>query len=390
MAFGPLIPYGKELNITDAFVPFAAERHLTSQYSMEMIFISRVQHHPRRTVFRDRASVAVLPVFLFCAQWYPHPKSAIQRDLVALYNRLLDTSKFGEVVHVPHILLYGDVLWNAPSYFPQCCGAKPLPQNTYLITLEEHALGYPSMTPSRVISVPFPSSLHRKLDVSINGDEAQAPQVTAEQGGELTRRRKYLVCYYGRHRSPADELAAAVASRTILETDVKMVFLEHMVGWRTLNNVKTTAAVLEFFVDCDFVLSPYGDMGTRRSFFDAVAVGAVPVVFESNFQRYNAMFRGKAGMDIAQMSVTYKPVTAATASIVADPVHFVNFFRSIPTPDITRMRTYMQQHLRKLQYSLAHDDHDAVAMALQAVRTVFREDNPGSFRAATGGRRAAA
>ena len=335
--------------------------HLTSQYSLELLVHSKMMTHPRRTASLDQASVVVVPVYLFCAQWAKVPRVCSQTDgaemLDMAYEKVLNLNVPKDV---PVIWIFGDVLWGQKGYFLQRSQVQ-FSANWYILALEgDQNIGYSNkLSLDHVIQMPYPTILHAKLPMGLGNEHGR---ISADEDGAvgLYKARRHLICYYGRSRWPV-----TLDRKNIHEQDL-MIMQVDLVGWKTIRSAAAYQQIFSLYSDCDFVLCPYGDMGTRRSFYDAMISGAIPLVFEDNAPQYGNIFGGMhLDFDIHDMFVTLPKL--GDTDFWKEAVKFLR--ESILPKKMSEIRNSIKTHLRKMQYSLTHDPGDALETAISVVLT---------------------
>ena len=129
---------------------------------------------------------------------------------------------------------------------------------------------------------------------------------------------------------------------------------------------------LDYMKHSTFCLQPPGDSPTRKSFYDGLVSGCIPVLFEEEnpvkwpFMKY---------IPYENITVTLSP------SLVYDDVSIIGELRKIPTEKIQLVQETIVQYIKYFQYSyppsnLPHDD--AIEMILNEARTSFDLDKHSS------------
>ncbi|KAH7846029.1 hypothetical protein Vadar_008907 [Vaccinium darrowii] len=115
------------------------------------------------------------------------------------------------------------------------------------------------------IAVPYPTSFHPRSESDI----------TEWQSFVRSRRRNYLLTFVG-------------GARATIKNDFRGILQNQCVNEPTAclhvdcarkNCVDGTTSIMEAFLDSDFCLPPRGDAFTRRSVFDCMVAGSIPVFF---------------------------------------------------------------------------------------------------------------
>ncbi len=347
-------------------VPFKHSLRETSQYALELIIHGRLLEHPRRTVSIDRASIIVMPVYLFLHHWKRTSGVLNQDDAVDIFQEALKIAETYPKT-IPKVWLFGDVLWgdfNDPQrrYFLEIfhlAGVdKPnvLPDNHYFFSLENDLnRTYSAIHYSNVIQLPFPTIVHRKRKFSA---EELAFYDVSSRDHMRGKRRIHTICYVGRERWPTN-----IDTEGFIETSELVIRHLDLDGWKTVKDKEMFISFVSLYSKCDFVLCPYGDMGTRRSFYDAIMVGAIPLVFPTNAHIYRNMFSGD---DVLKISEAVYEIPKDLHKVFSWK-KLIKILQSITTTEIARKRRKIIDILPALQYSSIHDPTDALSRALERV-----------------------
>ncbi|XP_074646795.1 uncharacterized protein LOC141902800 [Tubulanus polymorphus] len=118
-----------------------------------------------------------------------------------------------------------------------------------------------------------------------------------------------------------------------------------------------------------FCLQPPGDSPTRKSFYDSLLSGCIPVVFESGVKYPFDDVLNYAGFTVF---VDGSSITRRREDVVAT-------LKNIPESRVRRLQTNAQRVARYLQYGLYDDSRgdDAVTMALRELTRIYKIQ-PGS------------
>ena len=111
------------------------------------------------------------------------------------------------------------------------------------------------------------------------------------------------------------------------------------------------AAVLELFLDSRFCLQPRGDSFTRRSLFDCMVAGAVPVLFwrRSAYRQYGWYLPVGDGRE-AEWSVFIDREKLRAGNLTVRGV-----LAAIPEPRVRLMRERVVEMIPRLVYAAADD-----------------------------------
>ncbi len=247
---------------------------VTSQYSLEIHWDRAVRQRCILTSSIARASFAFVPLYTFLIGW--KDRVFDNRVIAQKLNWLLAYMKGWHAnTTTPHVLVYSDVLWDTPDSFLK--GVR-FPVNTRLIALESC-----SVAPKTLVS-PY---------VTEWGD---GDPVLERQGIDpRTSVRPHLLCYIGKEERTGGFQDPRFATHLIAQS-----------GWRSVNDEALTLACRSLFLGSRFSWQPHGDRRTRRSFYQSVQLGCVPVVTRACLQAYLECHPGLA--DVALVVDDHLPL----------------------------------------------------------------------------------
>ena len=378
-AYGP--PIQRQV---DGFSKHAHVRRLTSQYALEPIAHLQVMNHPRRTVIKEQADLAVLPLYTFLSGHYSNHFD--HQSIAKKYMELLKWVRW-DLSPIPHVIFYGDVLWNTPPHFPQNALVK-IPKNTYFIALEEDTKAYSFMkknaiskdlvsglggrgkvlNDSHVIAVPYPTSFHHsnrygKINLVPNPND-----------------REFLICYAGGDRWPVSGLEKAREQGLFAISEFQYLKVDFQ-GWTTTHNESDITQILDLYSKCWFTLQPHAGMGTRRGFYDSLSTGSIPVLFKNNANRYNHLFKGLySSTNISLLAVTLEleqegdPIENEKQDI-AFAQEIIKQLKAISIEERRKKQHFIYENMASFQYSLYYDPEDALNLALNVVSMLDQEQN---------------
>ncbi len=328
------------------------EFHVTSQYALELLLHCRMLEHPLRTQSISSASLIVVPVYLFCSQWHKVPGTCSQTDAAKmLQDAAVIVKKLPR--HIPILWMFGDVLWSKESYFLQLANVQFF-ENWYILALEADIKnGYKNIPTGNVIQMPYPVVAHATTNYKYE-NYTTSPRL--DKMFVSTEDRKHLVCYFGRNRWPIN-----LNIRGNLTDEVKIVQI-NLSGWKTLRTEMDFRRIYSLYSNCEFSLTPYGDMATRKSFYDSLMLGSIPVVFPENANEYANVFSHTYPIDLTKMFLKVPKFPDYTFW-----EELLNHLRGIKKEKIQSMRKYIFKKFRSLQYSWVYDEHDALEIAFDAV-----------------------
>lgn len=248
--------------------------YLTSQFGAEVIYHARMLEHPCRTLDPDFATAFFVPFYagLDLARYLFVPSTPKQRDelshmllewltLQATWKRHGGRDHFLTIGRItwdfrrPEISMW-DKLWRQSGWGSDLF-LTPQMQNPLRLIIEK------SHYDEQEVAVPYPTSFHPRSDSDLARWQVIARSV----------KRKLLFSYAG-------------GPRPQFSNDFRGLLLEQCrqtPNCRSFDCSKERCEhplpVMELFVDSVFCLQPRGDSFTRRSIFDSLIAGCIPVFF---------------------------------------------------------------------------------------------------------------
>ncbi|KAL9255158.1 Xyloglucan galactosyltransferase XLT2-like protein [Drosera capensis] len=242
----------------------------TDQFSSELIFHRRILRHRCRTSNPGSATAFYIPFYAGLAVgrylWADHQGSVADRDRDC--DELLQWirghgDQFNRSRGWDHFITMGRITWDfrrskENEWGSHCIYSHGM-ENVTRLLIERNPWDYFD------VAVPYPTGFHPERDADVIRWQALV----------RSRQRKTLFCFAG-------------ASRGVIKNDFRGTLLSQCrdalgacrvvdcAGNRCANG---TSEVLETFLDSRFCLQPRGDSFTRRSIFDCMVAGAIPVFF---------------------------------------------------------------------------------------------------------------
>lgn len=248
---------------------FLSAWYATDQFAAEQIFHRRMLYHQCRTSDPTIATAFYVPFYVGFAVdrhlWNPSatPEQRDQ-DCSLLLRWLQDQPPFRRSNGHDHFLTVSRITWNFRRQPGEKWGSSfflmPEMQNVTRLIIER------SPWDKMDVAIPYPTSFHPQ----------SAMQLRDWQNFVLEQDRRILFGFAGATRpkirgdfrillNRSCEEAGPVACQSVDCTDIKCLH--------------GSAETLDLFLDSNFCLQPKGDSFTRRSVFDCIIAGAVPVFF---------------------------------------------------------------------------------------------------------------
>ncbi|KAL3833504.1 hypothetical protein ACJIZ3_008240 [Penstemon smallii] len=237
----------------------------THQYSLEVIFHSRILKHPCRVYNQNEAKLFYVPYYggLDILRW--HFKDNVSNDVkdslgLDLIRWLESQSPWYKNLGKDHVFVLGKISWDFRRYDKSSWGTRLLEldemYNPIKLLIERQ--------PWHVndIGIPHPTYFHPQTDADI----------VTWQLKIMKSNRKSLVSFAGAARPDSSE---SIRSLLIEQCSSGGKFLNCSTG-----QCHEPDTVIELFLESEFCLQPPGDSPTRKSVFDSLISGCIPVFFD--------------------------------------------------------------------------------------------------------------
>lgn len=239
----------------------------TDQFMSEVIFHNKVQNYACRTSEPESATAFYIPFYAGLAVgrylFGNHSSEERDRDCEMLLRWVQDQQHWKRSNGSDHFITLGRIAWDFRRYGPVGWGSgfinMPEMRNVLRLVIER------SPWDPLEIGVPYPTGFHPRS----NAD------VLEWQRHVRTHRRASLFCFVGATRGAfKDDFRGRLLSYCKNESD----------SCRAVDCAKSrchhgSSDILETFLASDFCLQPRGDSYTRRSMFDCMVAGSIPVLF---------------------------------------------------------------------------------------------------------------
>ena len=241
----------------------------THQYALEMISHARILKHRCRTEDRSKANLFYVPYYagLDIIRWHFDPSTTNEKkDVLSLQlvRWLQEQAEFRRHNGKDHMLVLGKISWDFRRQPGQNWGSRMLSlpelKDVRRLLIErdpwcDHDIG-----------VPHPTYFHPQSAAEI---DTWLAHVRSQQ-------RPHLVTFVGKERKndPKNPRTALVRQCMNVSSEADCKFVE-CTGDKCLHPAFVTKA----FLATDFCMQPVGDSPTRRSVFDSLIAGCIPVLF---------------------------------------------------------------------------------------------------------------
>ncbi|CAH2080166.1 unnamed protein product [Thlaspi arvense] len=237
----------------------------THMYSLEPILHSRFLKHPCRVYNETQAKLFYVPYYggFDVLRWHYRNVSDDVKDRFGneVLKWLESKESWRRHAGKDHVFVLGKVTWdfrrvNVPW------GSRFLElqemQNPTKLLIERQ--------PWQVndIAIPHPTYIHPQTDEDIVNWQIKI----------MTKPRRSLVSFAGGARPDNPDSIRSTLIEQCISSDEQCRFLSCTNG-----SCKNPENVIELFQDSEFCLQPPGDSATRRSVFDSLISGCIPVIF---------------------------------------------------------------------------------------------------------------
>ncbi|KAI5064526.1 hypothetical protein GOP47_0021196 [Adiantum capillus-veneris] len=237
----------------------------SDQFTAEIVFHKRMLQHPCLTDKQEQANSFYVPYYvgLDVGRYLFEGFSAEERDRVSnhVLEWLVQQPGYKRNGGWGHFLMVGRITWDFRRSKVEDWGSgffyHPSMQNVTRLLIEKNPWDYMEM------AVPYPTNFHPQSD------------------GDLVAWQNHI-----RGLQRTSLFAFAGAPRRMFPNDFRGILLDQCqeaqscraldCSNRTCENNQRT---LELFMDSKFCLQPRGDSFTRRSTFDCLLAGSIPVFF---------------------------------------------------------------------------------------------------------------
>ncbi|KAL1187736.1 putative xyloglucan galactosyltransferase GT20 [Cardamine amara subsp. amara] len=238
----------------------------THMYSLEPILHSRVLKHPCRVYNEIQAKLFYVPYYggYDVLRWHQRNVSGDVKDRLGIevLKWLESKESWRRNVGKDHVFVLGKITWDFRR--------DKTPWGSRFLELQE------MQNPTKLlierqpcelndIAIPHPTYFHPKTDNDI----------TSWQIKIASKPRRNLVSFAGAARpGNPNNIRSILIEQCISSSSDQCRFLDC-----ANESCKNPKNVLDLFQDSEFCMQPPGDSATRRSVFDSLIAGCIPVIF---------------------------------------------------------------------------------------------------------------
>ncbi|KAJ8771420.1 hypothetical protein K2173_026597 [Erythroxylum novogranatense] len=342
----------------------ASAWYWTDQFASEIIFHNRMLNHRCRT--KDASSATAFYISFYAGLavgkylWSNGTARDRDRHCEMMLKWVQDQPYYKRSNGWDHFLTMGRITWDfrrsKDEDWGSSCIYMPGMRNITRLLIERNPWDYFD------VGVPYPTGFHPGSD----------NDVVRWQEFVRSRNRTKLFCFAG-------------ATRGAIKNDFRGLLLKHCynesvscrvvdcAGSRCSNG---TSEILETFLSSDFCLQPRGDSFTRRSIFDCMVAGSIPVLFwkRSAYYQYEWFLPGEP--ESYSVYIDRKEVKNGTS--IRQVLDGYN------QEEVKRMREKVIEFIPKFVYSRPNQGletiRDAVDVSINGVLRRFKEQEEWSFK----------
>ncbi|KAF8413068.1 hypothetical protein HHK36_001044 [Tetracentron sinense] len=239
----------------------------TDQFASEIIFHHRFLGHRCRTLDPKSATAFYIPFYAGLAVgkhlWSNYSSRDRDFHCEMLLKWVQEQPFWKRSNGWDHFIMLGRISWDFRRSRDDDWGSSfiymPAMKNVTRLLIERNPWDYFD------VGVPYPTGFHPRTD----------SDVREWQNYVRTRNRTTLFCFAGATRGAIkDDFRGTLLRHCYNESDSCRVV--DCGGTRCANG---TSAILETFLNSEFCLQPRGDSFTRRSIFDCMVAGSIPIFF---------------------------------------------------------------------------------------------------------------
>ncbi|KAK6142169.1 hypothetical protein DH2020_005224 [Rehmannia glutinosa] len=244
--------------------------YVTHQFSLDVIFHNRMKQYECLTNDSSKAAAVYVPYYggfdVARFLWDPYNTSVKDADSVELFRLLRSRPEWDAMGGKDHFIVSGRIAWD----FHRAGGRDdewgnklllmPESQNVTMITIES------SPWDRNDFAIPYPTYFHPLSD----------DQVYEWQNRMRRQKRRSLFCFAG---APRPNMDGSIRGEIMDQCAASRRKCKMMECKDDKRNCLKPANVMKMFQGSVFCLQPPGDSFTRRSTFDSIVAGCIPVFF---------------------------------------------------------------------------------------------------------------
>lgn len=242
----------------------------THQFSLEVIFHNRMKQYECLTNDSSKAAAIFVPFYsgLDIARflWDKYNVSVRDSDSRDLVKWLRGKPEWSVMGGKDHFLVSGRITWDFRRAFDEDSGwgnklmFLPESQNMTMITIES------SPWHRNDFAIPYPTYFHPSND----------NEIIQWQNKMRRQKRRALFCFAG---APRPNMEDSIRSEIMEQCNASRRKCKLLECKNDKNKCMKPVHIMKLFQNSIFCLQPSGDSFTRRSTFDSILAGCIPVFF---------------------------------------------------------------------------------------------------------------
>ncbi|OAY48536.2 xyloglucan galactosyltransferase XLT2 [Manihot esculenta] len=351
--------FGQKATGLSGLVPesLAPAWYWTDQFVSEIIFHNRILRHKCRTTEPNNATAFYIPFYAGLAVgkflWHNYTAKDRDRHCEMMLTWVQDQPYYQKSNGWNHFITMGRISWDfrrsKDEDWGSSCIYMPGMRNITRLLIERNPWDYFD------VGVPYPTGFHPRSD----GDVLQWQEFVR------TRNRTKLFCFAGAKRSGIkNDFRGLLLSHCQNESDSCRV-----VDCASTRCSNGTSAILETFLNSDFCLQPRGDSFTRRSIFDCMLAGSIPVLFWKRTAYYQYYWFLPGEPESYSVFIHRNEVKNGTS--------VRKVLESYSKEEVRKMREKVIDYIPKFVYARPHEGLDSIKdafdVAMEGVLRRFKE-----------------
>ncbi|XP_031475515.1 xyloglucan-specific galacturonosyltransferase 1-like [Nymphaea colorata] len=242
--------------------------YATNQFSLEPIFHSRIKNHPCRVLEEEKASLFYIPFYagLNAMKGNSHNSPVHTKDQLGLELVEWMKTKKSWVKNQgrDHFIAVGTISWdlrrktNGQGWGTNLLELNEM-QNPIKLIIERQPWH------SNDVGIPYPTNFHPTSDQDIISLQSKLSE----------SKRKTLISFAGSGRPRMKKNIRRILIEECMRNSSVCTYLDCK-----LVDCVSPGTVAKLLMESEFCLQPPGDSPTRKSFFDSLVYGCIPVVFD--------------------------------------------------------------------------------------------------------------
>ncbi|XP_059450563.1 xyloglucan galactosyltransferase XLT2-like [Corylus avellana] len=335
----------------------------TDQFVSEIVFHNRLLKHKCRVLEPESATAFYIPFYAGLAVgkhlWSNSSARERDRHCEMMLGWVQDQPYYKRSNGWDHFLTMGRITWDFRRSKDHDWGSRCIymsgMRNITRLLIERNPWDYFD------VGVPYPTGFHPRSD----SDVIEWQRFVRE------RNRASLFSFAGATRGAVRNDFRGLLLRQCNETDTCTVV--NCAKSRCSNG---TSAILETFLGSEFCLQPRGDSFTRRSIFDCMLAGSIPVFFWRRTAYYQYEWFLPDKWESYSVFIDRNAVKNGTS--------IKDVLESYSKEEVRKMREKVIDNIPKIVYARPQEGletiKDAFDVAIEGVLRRFREQEEGGFK----------